>query len=489
MNKLGVKKNHKLLLTGLCLLVVIFVVSLIPVGVRASSPPTPDAASTPVPQTINITGYRLSHNDNWEYKGPITTNMSLTIELTIHDERLEGPISRDTLAPVARLNTGSFRVTSNTSIVVPEDPKPATKGFTYRVIFYNLEYTGTGNTFQCDILYNAFPTLPIHTYTLTLNQCVEYVPPSSSSDTSSSSSAIIKGTGFVLKSASFGNVNVQAGEVFTLSAELLATNGQDAVENVTVGVTPPKEISLASGSSLVYVGTVKPGQTVPVSFELIPAANVENGSYTVVVDIKGVNARTGEAVSASVNFSIPVIQPERFEIFNTQLPASLVANSADGMGFGTVTLVNQGKGTVSNVSVDIVGEGITTEDGKQYLGHIAGGEQKSADFNLMASVAGQIDCQVVVTYESVRGEKKTLTYDFTVLVEDMGDPGMMGDMSGFPMEPMPEPKGGIPAFVWIIIGVVVVAAGVVVTLIVIKKRKAKKAAQELEYLGDEDEDI
>lgn len=483
MKKLGaqMKRITKTKSLVLMLLVALFMVTMLPLSASAFN----------VDNAVEVTGYRISHGSDSEYKGPITTNMSLTVELTIHDRRFEAAdtVTMEQLLPGARMNTGSFRVTDNTRIEIFDIQQPsATTGCIYRIIFYNIEYTGTGNTFQCDLLYNDIPTLPVHTVTLPLNQCVEYVPPSSSSS-SSSSSTVVKGTGFVLKSASYGDINVQAGQRFTLTAVLLATNGEDAVENVTVGVTPPKEISLADGTSLVYVGTVKPGQSIPASFELIPGANTEDGSYTVVVDIKGINARTGEAVSASVNFSIPVVQPERFEIFSTQLPSTLVMNTTDGMGFGTVTLVNQGKGTVSNVSVDIVGNGITSEDGKQYIGHVAGGEQKSADFNLMASEPGQIDCQVVVTYESTRGEKKTLTYDFSILVEDVGGGEMMpGEYESFPIEPMPGPGGGFPWWGWALIGVAVVG-GTVLAIVLVKKRKAKKAAKELEYLGDDDEDI
>lgn len=476
-----------------CLVItVVFLVMLASVPVFASSTPDPNAppgpsvspSSTPAPTGgLQVTGYRLENNNS----GLNTTDQihkynTLTVVLTIHDDR-DTVIANPPNAPLGRLNTDSFTMPIDGFASSP--PNNTGNGITYEVRFQNMTYTGIGKVFRCDLFYNDNQSIPVVSYELTIHQCVEYVAPSSSSEasSSSSSSAVVKGTGFVLQQASYGQDTVYAGQPFTLTATLLATNGDHNVENVTVGITPAKELSLQDGSSLAYIGTVKPGQSVPAEFRLIPGANVEAGSYTAVIDIKGVDAKTGEAVSASVSISVPVVQPERFEIFSTQLPSDMTANTDDGSGYGTITLVNQGKGAVANVAVEIVGAGLTTEEGKQYVGHVNGGEQKTADFNIKASEPGQIAAQVVVSYENTRGEKKELTYEFTLTVEDGGmmDPGMMDPM---PM-PEPEPQGGMPVWGWVLIALAVVAI-VVVAIILLKKRKAKKAAA-LEDDYDEDE--
>lgn len=437
-----------------------------------------DSGGDPIaaPGGVEITGYYIQTGGVVPSK--ITKGMGIGLLLDITDARPEVLThGANNLYVASRLNTASFRAMSNNATHVRQQPHAVTNGIQYQ-IYYELIYTGSGTTFQADLYYEDpwgntldFPVYPL---SLTLNQCV---PDEGEGSTE------VKGTGFVLKSASYGGGKVEAGKNFTLSAEVLATNGGTNVENVTVSITPPEQISIAEGGSMSYIGTVAPNQVVPVNFLLFPGANIEDGSYTVAIDIKGVSASDGSDVSATMNFTVPVIQPERFEIFESQLPGYLTLGMDDGSGYGSITLVNQGKGTVSNVSVEVVGDGLSTEEGKEYLGHIAGGEQKTADFLLLAMEPGEIEARVVVSYESTTGEKKTLEQEFTVMVEDGGfiDPGL-------PIEPMPEePTGGFPIWGWVLIVVGVIIAAIIVLVVVLRRRKAKKAALEQADLEDEDD--
>jgi hypothetical protein len=296
----------------------------------------------------------------------------------------------------------------------------------------------------------------------------------------------------VLKSASYGKDPIYAGQAFTLSTTVLATSGEHNVENVTVGITPPKELTLQDGASLVYVGSVAPGQNVPASFKLVPAANIDAGSFPINLDIKGVNAKTGEAVATQVTVSVPVLQPERFEIFSAKLPSSILVVGAEGGGaggvggiggegsIGSVTLVNRGRGTVANVSAEVVGEGVSTEEGRQYLGHVAGGEQKTAEFTLNAENVGKFDLQMLVTYENAYGEQKELTQAFSVEAEEAPtqDIGAPTDV------PEEEPAAvGFPSWIWIAAGV---AAAAVAVCVVRNVRKKKRFAEE--FGADEDLD-
>jgi hypothetical protein len=312
---------------------------------------------------------------------------------------------------------------------------------------------------------------------LTLNQCVP-APETKPEDD------VTKGTGVVLKDARYADgQTVYAGEAFTLSAVILATNGDVPVENVTVSFAPPEKLTLDEGSSVAYVGTMNPNQSVPVSVRLFPGANVEEGTYTVNIDISGINQKTGETVTAQAKVSIPILQPERFEIFNAQLPSDLTAGMDDGMGYTSITLVNKGKGTVANVSVEIVGAGLTTDEGKQYIGNVAPGEQKSSDFNLHAETPGQVDGMVIVTYENARGEEKTIERGFAVNVMEAAP---MEPDSGFDGGEMPVEQAGPPNWLWILIAAAVIA--VVVTLLVKRARKKKKAREE-DFLDDDEDDL
>jgi hypothetical protein len=446
-------------------------------------PAVPSYAESPPAGGLRVVSYSVQTVDGNEYTGRIHMGDHINIVLKVYDDRpfLANYSAGDKPAPDARLNTESFTIPSQSNITVL-DVALAGSGWTYTLRFGDLVYTGAQNTFRCEIFYknDIAEAVP---YESVLYQCVVYEAPALP-EQPETPEVVVKGTGFVLKSAGYGQSAVYAGQPFTLSATVLATNGDHNVENVTIGVTPPKELSLQDGSSLVYVGTVAPGQSVPVSFSLVPAADMEEGSSSILLDIKGIDAKSGTEIMAQATVSVPVLQPERFEIFSTQLPTDLMMGMDDGSGYGSVTLVNQGRGTVSNVSVEIVGEGLSTEEGKQYLGHIAGGEQKTAEFTFTATMPGQIAANVLVTYES-RGEQKELTHEFSVSVEDAALPEFDDGMQGLdPGMEEPAPSTGFPVWGWILI-----AAGVAVAAVLLAVRRIrKKRAGEADAFDDEDDE-
>jgi len=294
-----------------------------------------------------------------------------------------------------------------------------------------------------------------------------------------------KPTDFVLKDARFGDGIVYAGDRFVLSAVILATNGTFPVENVSVTFSPPEQLTLADGASVVYIGTMAPNTSTTVQVLLMANANVPEGSYPVSISATGMNQQTGmPAGGGQMTVSIPVLQPERFEIFEAMLPTDLTAGVDDGLGFSTITLVNKGKGTVANVTVEIEGEGLRTDIGRQYLGNVGAGEQKVADFILFADFPGVIDGKVVVLYENVRGEQVALERPFTVIVNEMWfeDPGEWE-----PLPPDVPVSTGPPNWLWILIAI---AAAAVVTVLLLRRRKKRLAAAEaaLDEIDDEDDD-
>lgn len=419
-----------------------------------------------------------------------------TLDITLRDDRTElfsasssstSTSSKSLPSPVARLNTASFLRSGGNAdsslegAVKSDDP---TTYITYTLRF-QLKYLGVGNTFQCEVFYSNRPNVPMQTVTLSLNQCVEYVEPESSS---SSSEAETRGTGFVLKNASYGANQIDAGKQFTLEAALLATNGSYAVENTSVTLVLPKEITFATGSSVFYAGTVKPNATVNVSFDLFPSAAAEEGSYVITIKITGVSAKDGTTVEASADITVPIVQPERFEIGNASVPEYVMVGMADG--YASIDLVNKGKGSVFNVEAEVVGDGISTEGGKQFIGTIAGGSSSSVDFMIIATMGGELSGQVVITYENSQGMVKTLTHDFTMMAEEM----MMPE-PGEGMEPMPgdpgfdDGSGGLPVWVWFLVAVVVVGGVIVAIVIIGKKKKAAKKAQEEADLDDDFDDF
>ena len=493
--------NGKIMRIGAVVLVFALMVSL-SYAAPAQFAGGPFAAApvyaAPLPdEVLQVTGYKIMKKGSTKaYSGKIRKDDEITIEIYL----CEGRPLVSSNEPVAVLNTTSFTTAASN---ISASSSAVTHGDVYTVTIKNLKYTGKGKTFLCNIYYKNSQA-PMQEVSLTFNQCVEYKappkdggttePPSTEppSDTPSDTppDSPNKSTGFVLKDAQYGNGGgepIYAGKAFSLSAVILATNGSSAVENVSVSFSPPEELTLADGSSVSYVGTMAPGASAAVNTVLLPGANIQEGSYIVGIDVTGVNQKSGDLVSAQMTVSIPILQPERFEIFNTTLPTDLMAGTDNGMGYGNVTLVNQGRGTVANVSLEIVGDGLWTDDGKQFIGNVGAGEQRSSDFSLHADEAGTVEAKVVVSYENVRGEIKTLEQEFTINVMDGGfeDPGFIDPGFVEPgMEPGMEGRQGVPKWLWIAIGA---AAAVVVIVLLVRRRRKKRIAAE-EALDDIDDD-
>ncbi len=407
----------------------------------------------------------------------ITPGMRFSLELRLHDTRLKD-FPYGVPRPRGKMNTSSFTPAEPNSVAYPRNLEQTATGFDYTLEFVAV-YSGKGNTFQADIYYeDQYGNIaPLTKITLDLNTAVETPSSSSGSDTST----VVKGTGFALKEATYGDSSVVAGKEFELKITMLATNGTDSIENVSATLLPDKEFTLASGVSTIYYGTATPGQNIPLVFEMKAAADAKDGSYKVGLKLQGVSSKTGSEVTTEVSLSIPITQADRLVISNVTLPDFINAGMEDGTGHASINLVNMGKSEISNVMVDIVGEGIYTSEGKTYLGTFTPGTQNSADFTVMGDTPGQYDAEVVVTYENARGESHELREAFSVEVGEapmpMPDTSMMPDM--------PE-STGMPVWGWLLIGLGVVAAAIAAVSIVMKKRKhARDAALE----DDDDADI
>jgi len=473
---------------------------------QAAGPAYAGGSVSVVPPELEVTGYTV-FKGNAVYTGPVNRGDVITIRISFLDARIKSPppppppppdpapvypTITPPLVPIAAPNTSAFTVPGNGKLSA--GPSVDANGCYFTFDFVNLEYKGTGepfNVFSCSISYTGLsPQLAVASVSLTLNQLNQYIPPpppDPQPPPEPPEPPVLIPTSFILKDARYGDGVVYAGEQFLLSLVLMATNGSNAVDNVAVSFSPPEQLTLADGASVSYLGTMRPGTSTTANVALLASANIPEGSYTVSIDVNGVNPQTGELVVGHMTVTIPVLQPERFEIFEARLPTDLTAGMDDGMGFSTVTLVNKGRGTVGNVMIEVVGDGLYAEEGRQYLGNVAGGEQKMADFILHADTPGKISAYVYVTYENVRGEQKVLEWPFTVNVNEawIEDPGW--DEGFFPPEEDPV-SAGPPMWVWLII---IAAAAIVGSVLLVRRHRKKKEAAEaaLDEDDDDDEDI
>lgn len=347
-----------------------------------------------------------------------------------------------------------------------------------------LKYSGNGNTIKVTIT-GADGVALMNTTTFTIKECEvpaapEATPTPTPEPTPEPTPVPEDLPKIMVKDFSFGSSSVEAGKEFELKLNLFTTSGNTSLSDVMVGLNfgELKGVALASGSMNTYVGAMGPNATRQITYKIITDATIEPGAIGITIQI---TSKNGEPSSSPI--SIPVTQPERFEITNIETPETMMLGEE---GYLSVTFVNKGKSPVNNLSAEIQGVNLANPGQSQFLGNIAAGTENSVDFSVMASEIGVINGRVILSYEDSKGDVKTLEKEFSCTVEEMPiwDDGMMDPGMDIPGMGE-EPKAGMPWWGWVLLVIAVVGIAVAV-IIVVKQKKAKK--QEV-LEEDDDEDI
>ena len=365
---------------------------------------------------------------------------------------------------VTRINSSIFQYTGTGEISqLIEGTDDGGDYYSYVLLFRDVIYAGGGNTLNIDLSY-LDSSMAMQQFAVTIGQCVDEDP---------------KTPNLVMRESSYGTETVTAGNPFTLSVTAYATAGDESLSDVIVSVTLPDGITLTGGSLSEYVGTMSAKSTRDVTFAVLPSASFTGGVANITVNMTGTGTESGTAVTGTGTISVPISQPDRFEITTMELTDTIYVGDTTSV---TLNFVNKGKNPISNLEASISGENLGVDVSQQYIGNIAAGTENSVDFDLTPQQAGELSGTITLTYEASDGTTKTLTQDFSATVQEMPvyeDPGMID-----PGMVEPEPTGGMP--VW---GIVLIVVGVVVVVVIVVAVVRKKKAAALAMLEDGDEDL
>ena len=376
----------------------------------------------------------------------------------------------------ARINSSAFTFTGNAEVgqLYEETDANGAGYYSYVLLFRDVIYNGGDNNFNVDISYVG-SILAQGSVSHAMGQCV-----TTTKDNSRTPSILVRGNKITTSVQGAAAGTALAGNECTLTLDLLSTSGDEALTDLLVTLALPEGVTLASGNSTAYIGSMAAGSGTSVSFQLLPGANFTGGVATIGVSLSAVGKDTGVAVSSSTNVTVPVMQPERFELTNLEAPETMYLGEE---GYVSLTFVNKGKSSINNLSAEISGENIANPGQSQYLGNIAAGTENSVDFNVKASNAGTLKGTITLSYEDDQGNVKTMTKDFSCDVQEM--PNNNDGMDDFDPGIVEPEKTGLPIWAKALIGVAVVAVIAGVVVFIRKKRKEKA----LGTLEDEDEDI
>ena len=275
----------------------------------------------------------------------------------------------------------------------------------------------------------------------------------------------------IITNFAYGGDSVAAGSKFNLDFTF-QNKGQVAVTNMVVTVDGAEGFAIAGGTNTFYVDALWAGYAMTQTVPMQALASAKSGAQPVTVNFRYeyVDAGARSSSQSDVKISVPISQPDRFEISDPVVPDQVIAGQENTV---TMEYVNKGKGDIANVEATMEGEGFDATMKTQYVGNVASGATGTIGYAFTPSAAGELKATLKVTYEDSDGQTKTKEFPLTVSVADApaaDQPGASDSVEG---------RGGdrglpVPAYVAIAVGVVAVIAAIVLLVRRRRKQKAKK---------------
>ena len=268
---------------------------------------------------------------------------------------------------------------------------------------------------------------------------------------------------------------VKAGEEFDLTLRIRNTSNRTVTDVKSTLEEAKSTIVPVNGTNSFFIERIKAGETVEKTIRVraTPSAGVEPVSLT----LKNEFIQEDAAKTSQDTFSLPIVQVANLSLDTPNYPIDCYQGESFNL---MMNLYNKGRTTLYNVSVTFESDAMSADE-NYYAGNMESGSTREYDVMITpnADASGQVDGEIVVTYEDEDGNQTEKRTPVTVNVAamDYGYDDMM-----IPDEPvMTEPvSAGFAVWGYIVIGVVVAGAIVAVIVIVRRRKKAKVDDDEME---------
>ena len=273
--------------------------------------------------------------------------------------------------------------------------------------------------------------------------------------------------------------NVVAGTEFPLYIKFRNTSKELDLENIIMEITTSTDLSPTSSSSSIYIEKLEKGATMEKTIMMSVKNTTEPGPQQITVSFNYEYVQDKKRLQGerSEKLAIPVIQNDRFEISEPEVPDQIWPG--DRMSV-YMSFYNKGKSTISNLTALFECEGMDEPRQQELLGNLEPGKSVDTDFNLSSYTPGEYSGTITITYEDSSGNEKQIVKPFTTsvmqnYVPEPEDPGMIDPM------PMPE-ETGMAWYAKLALAVGGLAVAGVTGTVVVLRAKAKREE-------DENEDI
>ncbi|WP_422485101.1 COG1361 S-layer family protein [Gudongella sp. DL1XJH-153] len=273
---------------------------------------------------------------------------------------------------------------------------------------------------------------------------------------------------------SFSPTLVSAGNQFQMSLSFYNTNNTKTVRNIKIYLTADEETESGSvftpvnSSNTFYIDSIPPKGKIEKTISMYTVPDAKAKTYTLTANFEYEDSLANPYTAVEL-IGVPVVQQSKLDSGEVGFfPESYVGQSTPI----SVEFYNTGKVPLYNMMVKLDGN-FQTENGQYYVGNFNSGSSDFFEGYVIPSEAGQLEGEIVFTFEDSTGQKIEERKPFSLNVMDM-EP-----MPEFPMEPpMEDPGAGGSMTRFIIPGLVLLA--MVGGIILYRRKKAKKFDEDLE---------
>lgn len=300
----------------------------------------------------------------------------------------------------------------------------------------------------------------------------------------------------IINEYDFGGEFVVAGTKFPLTITFENTSGEAVIENLKITINGASSsidggiaFSAANSANSFFFEKIDTKATDSVTLEMLAKADATPNSYPIDISFSyeyTVNGKRYQAPTIRETINIPLQQEDRLVVNEPYYPNYVVFVGESC--YVSASLVNMGKSGVYNVTASLRGEGFDMQESSYYIGNIESGREEYYDAEFFPNIAGDINIELVVTYEDANGNQKEKVIPFTVSAQEMYvEDDMMWEEpiydEGMMMEG-PVEESSLPSWIWYAVGG---GAGLVILIVIIVVVKKKRESS----LGvdEDDEDI
>lgn len=284
----------------------------------------------------------------------------------------------------------------------------------------------------------------------------------------------------ILSNYSYGGSSVAAGAETNLSLTFRNTSKTMSVENVMLTVNSGTDLTINGSTNTFYFDVIGAGGTKSVTVPLKAVQRISGTAQDVRLSFsyEYVDRDTRGNNSSEMSVSVPLYQPDRFEISD---PVAAYVGFVGEETSLTMDYVNKGRSEVSNVEARIEGD-VDCYNNFVRVGNLESGKSGTIAFAVTPMLEGDNQVKITITYEDTNGDVKERVFETTLsaMAQEPFDPGEWED----PTEPVDE-GNGFPWWILVLAAIVLL----ITVLIVVKKKKKKAKLQAEQALWDEwDED-